>query len=242
MIAFVKLHARWLLVAAFAVAMAWLESATVYYLRTLVDRIEPYQPNPLPIQGVLGQVELVREAATLVMLATLGIVAGGTWRARWGYAAIAFGIWDIFYYVFLRVMSGWPRSLFDWDVLFLIPLPWWGPVLAPVLIAVLMIVWGTTVTRPRAHTQPSTSAVKAWCLSAVGIGLALYVFMTDSLRQLEQLKLGAIYVLPTAFNWPLFCAALVLMAAPLAGSGVRPGSNWGQTGVKHESDPRLTPV
>ena len=157
MIAFVKLHARWLLVAAFAVAMAWLESATVYYLRTLVDRIEPYQPNPLPIQGALGQVELVREAATLVMLATLGMVAGATWRARWGYAAIAFGIWDIFYYVFLRVMSGWPQSLFDWDVLFLIPLPWWGPVLAPALIAVLMIVWGTIVTRPRARTLSAPS-------------------------------------------------------------------------------------
>ena len=60
MIAFIKLHARWFVVVAFAVAMAWLESATVYYLRTLVDRVEPYQPNPLPIQGVLGQVELVR--------------------------------------------------------------------------------------------------------------------------------------------------------------------------------------
>ena len=52
--------------------------------------------------------------------------------ARVGYAAIAFGVWDIFYYVFLRLISGWPRSLFDWDILFLLPLPWWGPVLAPV--------------------------------------------------------------------------------------------------------------
>ena len=66
--------------------------------------------------------------------------------------------------------------------------------------------------------------MKAWCLSAVGIGLALYVFMTDSLRQLEPLKNGAIYVLPTAFNWPLFCVALVLMAAPLAASGAGPRS------------------
>src|SRR4029078_11006764 len=115
MIAFIKLHARWFAVVAFAVAMAWLGAATVYYLRTLVDRLEPSQPNPLPIQGVLGQVELVREAATLLMLLAVGVLAGRTWRTRWGYAAIAFGIWDIFYYVFLRVMCGWPRSLFDWD-------------------------------------------------------------------------------------------------------------------------------
>ncbi len=56
---------------------------------------------------------------------------------------VAFGVWDIFYYVFLKVMCDWPRSLFDWDILFLLPLPWWGPVLAPVSIALLMIVWGT---------------------------------------------------------------------------------------------------
>ena len=241
MIAVMRVHARWLVVVAFAVAMAWLESATVYYLRTLVDRIEPYQPNPLPIQGTLGQVELVREAATLVMLLTVGILAGRTWRARWGYAAVAFGVWDIFYYIFLRPMSGWPRSIFDWDVLFLLPLPWWGPVLAPVSIAVLMIVWGTIVTRPRADIQPSRHTARVWCASAAGIALALYVFMADALRQIEGLKNGEAFVLPTDFNWPMFCAALILMAAPLTATG-SDGSDGGQTGVKRQSDPSLTPV
>ena len=61
-------RARWCLVVAFAVAMAWMEAATVFYIRSLVGRIEPYQPEPLPIHGALGNVELVREAATLVML------------------------------------------------------------------------------------------------------------------------------------------------------------------------------
>jgi len=235
MTAFIKRHARWLVVVAFAVAMAWLESATVYYLRTLVDRIEPYQPNPLPIQGALGQVELVREAATLLMLLTVGILAGKTWRARWGYSAVAFGTWDILYYVFLRVMCGWPRSLFDWDVLFLLPLPWWGPVLAPVTIAVLMIVWGTMVTQPDDRVRPAAVTASAWSLGATGIALALYVFMADSMRQLEGLKNGMVYVLPTAFNWPMFCVALVLMASPLAASGVTLRSKPG-------GDPSLTPV
>jgi hypothetical protein len=237
-IEFIKSHARWLVVVAFAMAMAWLESATVYYLRTLVDRIEPYQPNPLPIQGTLGQVELVREGATLVMLLTVGILAGRTWRARWGYAAVAFGVWDIFYYIFLRPMSGWPRSILDWDVLFLLPLPWWGPVLAPVSIAVLMIVWGTIVTRPQAGIQPSRHRASAWCASAAGIALALYVFMADALQQVEGLKNGEAFVLPTNFNWPIFCVALLLMAAPLAATG----SDGGHTGVKQESDPSLTLV
>ena len=77
-------RSRWLTVATFAVGMAWLEAATVYYLRAMVDRIEPYQPNPLPIRGVLGEVELVREAATLLMLLTIGMLAGRTWRKRLG--------------------------------------------------------------------------------------------------------------------------------------------------------------
>ncbi len=66
----------WLVVILFAVAMAWVEAASVYYLRVVVDRIVPYQQNPLPVGGVLGAVELVREASTLVMLLTVGILAG----------------------------------------------------------------------------------------------------------------------------------------------------------------------
>src|ERR671915_2475822 len=132
---------------AFAIAMAWVEAASVFYIRGLVDRIEPYQPDPLPMNDTLGYVELWREAATLVMIAILGVLAGRTWRRRAGYAALAFGVWDIFYYVFLHFISGWPRTLLDWDILFLLPLPWWGPVLAPISIAVVMILWGTLATQ-----------------------------------------------------------------------------------------------
>src|SRR5690348_8758386 len=70
---------RWLVVALYAVAMAWVEAAVVYYLRTLVDRIDPYQPNPLPIATGLGEAELVREFATLAMLVAVGWLAGATW-------------------------------------------------------------------------------------------------------------------------------------------------------------------
>ena len=72
---------------------------------------------------------------------------GATGARGCAYSLIAFGVWDIFYYVFLAVIAGWPQSLLDWDVLFLIPLPWWGPVIAPVIIAALMVVGGTLVTQ-----------------------------------------------------------------------------------------------
>lgn len=74
--------ARWMMVAIFAAAMAWVESAVVFYLRTMIDRIEPYQTNPFPMIGGFAAVELPRELATLIMLLTVGMLAGKTWRSR----------------------------------------------------------------------------------------------------------------------------------------------------------------
>jgi hypothetical protein len=205
----------WLVVVIFAIGLAWVESACVYYLRVLVGRLDPYQANPLPAHGVVDQVELVREAATLVMLLAIGMLAGLTWHSRLAYAAIAFGVWDIFYYVFLKVIYDWPRSLFDWDVLFLLPLPWWGPVLAPVCIALLMIVWGTLVSQ-HAVRPPDTAAMPMlWGLTGLGVVTALYVFMADSLHAARH-GLDMTAVLPTDFKWSVFIVALALMAAPVA--------------------------
>ena len=214
-------RSRWLIVVLFAVGMAWVEAASVYYLRVMVDRVEPYQQNPLPVQGALGAIELVREAATLVMLLTVGALAGKTAQARLGYTAIAFGVWDILYYVFLRIMTGWPRSLLDWDILFLLPLPWWGPVLAPVGIAALMIAAGTLASQ---YPARATWTRTAWGVSGLGIAVALYVFMADALVVAHQGVDATRQVLPQTFNWPLYAVAFGLMAAPLVQCawGVRP--------------------
>ena len=206
---------------AFATGMAWVEAASVFYLRALVDRIEPYQPNPLPIHGTFGPVELVREAATLVMLVTVGMIAARRWPARLGYTAIAFGVWDVLYYVFLRMMSGWPTSVLDWDILFLLPLPWWGPVLAPVSIAFLMIVWGTFTTQfPDATVETSRSTL-VWTLTFIGVALALYVFMADAVHVLPRGLDATRQVVPVDFNWPLFFVALALMSLPAVDTGRR---------------------
>ena len=205
----------WLVVVMFAAGMAWVEAACVYYLRLLVGRLDPYQANPLPMLGVVNQVELVREAATLVMLVAVGMLAGLTWRSRIAYTAIAFGVWDILYYVFLKGIYDWPKSLFDWDVLFLLPLPWWGPVLAPLCIALLMIVWGTLVSQNAVRPPDTPAAPMLWWLSALGVVTALYVFMADSLHAVRH-GLDLTSVLPHDFNWSLFVVALALMAAPVA--------------------------
>jgi len=205
---------RWLTIVIFGVAMAWVEAAVVFYLRSMIDRIDPYQSNPLPLADGFAPVELVREAATLVMIFTVGVLAGRTWRSRWGYMAVAFGIWDIFYYVFLRMICGWPHALFDWDVLFLLPLPWWGPVLAPILISALMILWGTLASQIEPTQAPVHSRIPVWLMCFAGIGLALYVFMADTVRAAGQGLDAVRNVLPEHFNWLLFFVALLLMAAP----------------------------
>ncbi len=206
---------KWGVVVVFAVAMAWVESAVVFYLRTMIDRIEPYQPNPLPVIGKLEAAELVREAATMVMLLSVGILAGRNWRNRLGYAALAFGVWDISYYIFLRKLCGWPHSLFDWDILFLLPLPWWGPVLAPVLIALLMIAWGTLTCQVDTTRSSLQVGMAAWGMNVIGVGLALYVFMADAIRVAKQGAEALRNVLPAQFNWPLFGMALLLLSAPV---------------------------
>jgi hypothetical protein len=71
----------------------------------------------------LLKTEVIREAATMVMLASVGLAVAwnfNTWVAAF---VIAFGVWDICYYVFLKLLFDWPRSLLEWDLLFLIPLP-----------------------------------------------------------------------------------------------------------------------
>jgi hypothetical protein len=205
---------RWTTVVVFAIAMALLEAAVVTYLRTFLDRVDPYQPSPLPLPGGLIRIEIAREMATVIMLGSTAWLAGRNWRARFGYFLIAFGVWDIFYYVFLAPMSGWPRSLLDWDVLFLIPLPWWGPVLAPTLIAALMVIGGTMITQFGKGVAALWPGPVWWVISFGGALLALYVFMADSLHAPEWSEEALTKILPVVFNWPLFFLALGLMSAP----------------------------
>jgi len=209
-------RSRWMLVIVFATAMAWMEAATVVYLRTLVGRIVPHQLDPLPLSVGLGEDELVRELATLIMLLTVGWIAGHSSRSRFGYFLVAFGVWDVFYYVFLKIICGWPNSLLDWDILFLLPLPWWGPVIAPVTIAALMIVTGTLFTQFNQTAQSNLPGRWAWIANLIGALLALFVFMADAIRVMGNGSEAVRTMLPTAFNWPLFLIATMLLAAPAA--------------------------
>jgi hypothetical protein len=118
-------------------------------------------------------------------------------------------------------MGPWPTSLLDWDILFLLPLPWWGPVLAPVLIALLLIAGGLLIVSLESRGRIVRIDWGSILVAVIGTMLALYVFMADALVALPRGMEAIQEVLPQSFNWPLFILSLVLMAVPgigLAGS------------------------
>jgi len=141
----------WVWVAIFSIAFAWVESAVVVYLRTIY--FDGGFSFPLTINYENGQhvfnplvrIEFGREIATIIILSAVGIIAGKKPFHRFCFFMIAFGIWDIFYYIWLYIMVGWPESLMTWDLLFYVPLPWVGPVITPVLIAMAMVAAGSLV-------------------------------------------------------------------------------------------------
>ncbi|UPT76606.1 hypothetical protein MN086_06000 [Sulfurovum sp. XGS-02] len=132
----------WLIV--WGIVFGYMESAVVVYLR------EIYYPEgfafPLVrIEDHILLTELLREAATLLILWTTVSLAYNKMQSRFAAFFLLFGLWDIFYYIFLKLLLHWPESLNTWDILFLIPAPWVGPVWAPVLVSIGFIYAGTTL-------------------------------------------------------------------------------------------------
>lgn len=164
----------------FAISMAFMESAVVVYLREL------YYPGgfafPLkPISPFIAKVEFFREVATVIMLLGIGIIAGKTKLQRFAWFVLAFAIWDIFYYVFLYICLGWPQSLSTWDILFLVPVPWVGPVWAPCLLSLLMIA-GSVFIIVKTETNPAFKISPLyWWMLLSGAFVCIVSFMWDYL-------------------------------------------------------------
>ena len=128
-------------VAVYALAMGYLEAVVVYYIRFAVGDVHAAGSVTSSITGGFPWgIEMTREVATLVMLATVGLLAGRDWRERAAALLWAFGIWDATYYLGLEILAQWPPSIFSQDVYFLLPVPWGGPIWVPLLADVLMAV------------------------------------------------------------------------------------------------------
>ena len=189
----------------FAVAFGWLEAAIVVYLRRI------YYPDgfafPLEvIDAPFLAIELAREAATLVMLAAVGMLAGRTRWQRFGAFVLAFGVWDLVFYLGLKIAVGWPPSLATWDILFLIPWPWVGPVYSPAAVAALMTVMGALTLR-RATPGAGLHADRiTWLLGAAGASILLATWLRD-------LDAGLRAAMPRDYPVALFVVGWGLLAA-----------------------------
>jgi hypothetical protein len=196
-----------ILVSLFAVAMAYLESAVVVYLRAMYG-IEDLLRDINFETDIYTFIEIGREAATIVMLVIIGLIAGNTWPKKIGYFFLSFGVWDTFYYIWLYVFIQWPKSLFEWDILFLIPLPWWGPVITPVLISLLLILIGYLLISEVKFKVTSID----WILFVLSIIVLLYTFTEDSVSAIISGTGDLTQIRPTTFNWIIFLIAYAVWA------------------------------
>jgi len=167
---------------AYATAMAYLEAAVVVYLQAVFGARagEIFPLRPVEAAGDLIVIEVGREAATLVMIAAVGILVGRTAIERLAWAAVVFGTWDIAYYGWLYVFSGWPPSLATSDLLFLIPGPWVGPVWAPVVVSLALVGFGLAAAFRERRGRPIL--LRRWhVLAGLGGGLVVVAsFLADA--------------------------------------------------------------
>jgi hypothetical protein len=188
----------------FAITMAYLESAVVVYLRGMYG-IEVLLRDINLTPDKYTFIEIGREAATIVMLTFVSLLAGKNIPKKIGFFFLSFGVWDIFYYVWLYIFIQWPASLLEWDILFLIPLPWWGPVIAPILISILLISIGLLLLRDR-YFKISFSD---WIIFTISLIIILYTFVEDSINILIKGNGELMNVRPTSFNWILFLIGFI---------------------------------
>lgn len=198
-------------VIAFAIAMAYLESAVVVYLQGALGAVvgDIFPLRPAAEAGDLLLIEVGREVATIVMIGTLGMLVGRTGPERLAWAAVVFGVWDIGYYAWLQVFTGWPGSLGTTDLLFLIPLPWVGPVWSPVLVSVALVGVGLAVAARQWAGRQIKVKRRHWAAGLVAGVIVIASYTIDSGRLLE----GG---LPGPYPWPIFAVGMALALAAAA--------------------------
>lgn len=198
--------------------MAMLESSVVVYLRAL------YYPEGFTvalkmIDEKIIVTELLREAATIIMLIGIAVISGRTFIQRFSYFLFSFAVWDIFYYVWLKLLLNWPESFFTWDILFLIPVTWLGPVLAPLICSVTMIFFALILLNMENRDKKFKIKKFDWTLLLAGSVFIFYTFIQDyaeiiilngwlpelhTIMQNEEFIKITSHFIPKQYNWSLF--------------------------------------
>jgi hypothetical protein len=174
----------------------------VVYLRAL------YYPNGFAFPVVIAETrmavtELFRELATLIIIWAAASLAYERLQSRAAAFFMIFGIWDIFYYIFLKILLDWPESLSTWDLLFLLPLPWAGPVWAPVLVSIGIIYAGAVVLLHNAEGKPLYFGKRFVIAETVSAAIIILSFLIPGYSVVTE-------TIPVHFPWYLFWAGFVM--------------------------------
>ena len=169
----------------FSIAMGYLETSVVIYLRKIYYP-EGFKFPLIPVSPDIAITEFFRELATIIMLVGVGVMAGKNSLQRFAFFIFSFAVWDLFYYIFLKVLLDWPESLFSWDILFLIPVPWVGPVLAPCITSLTMILLTFTIVYFQKKDKPIQVTFFEWILFIFGSLTSIVSFMWDYVIYLSQ--------------------------------------------------------
>jgi hypothetical protein len=203
---------RFVIAVIFSIAFAYIESAVVVYLRVI------FHPNgfTFPLSNVdtilqhkaILLTEIGREAATIVLILTGAWLFGRNLQQRFAYFLTIFAVWDIFYYIWLKVFSAglkaipdWPVSIMDWDILFLIPIAWASPVVAPVLVSIAMLVFAMIILYRDCCGRPIRASRIDWIGFTAAAVIIVVSFCIPGPHIAEP-------DYQSYFYWPVFAAGL----------------------------------
>jgi len=192
---------RLCIVIIFSIALAYVEAAVVVYLR----RIFYAAGFTFPLTSFPGSAhseqllltEIGRETATLVIIFTSSWLFGRSLQQRFAFFLAIFAVWDIFFYVWLKVLLNWPATLTDWDILFLIPVTWAGPVWAPVLVSLTLLLFSIIMLCRWSCAMPIKQTRMDW-LGFILAGLVVVVSFCIAGRHVTEPNFRSY------FHWPLF--------------------------------------
>jgi len=209
----------------FAIAMGFLEAVVVVYLRELYYPEGFHFPLRVFSQKIYG-IEIIREASTLVMLLMVGVLTGKSFHERFAFFLYSFGVWDIVYYIALKLFLDWPPGILSWDILFLIPITWIGPVLAPVICSLTMITLSVVLVSVHKRRNIRLLGTREWSLLLSGSLLVFLAFIRDftllmirngyarspdNLFQNDSFVRTIESFIPQTFGWLLFGTGEVLL-------------------------------
>jgi hypothetical protein len=214
----------------FAVSMGFFESSVVIYIRQIVypgGFVFPLQPLPKNLLTT----EVLREAFSLLMLLSVGILAGRSAITKFAWFIYSFAVWDIFYYIFLKILTGWPESFMTTDILFLLPVIWVGPVVSPLILSLIMILFALLIHYfSSIHRQVQLKIREILFLTAGALVIVIsftedyarFIFKNYSFEGIRKLTSESLLQLsfkyyPGNFDWIAFAIGVIFI---LAGIGL----------------------